>query len=386
MRPADLSESQAAMTSIPDCTARYEAFGACDQPRLKRGLLDVGTSVGPYLALSATMYLMLRVSPLVMVALVIPTTGFLVRVFVIFHDCVHNSLLPSRRANTWVGTALGLLVFAPFRQWRYEHARHHATSGDLDRRGVGDVQTLTVAEYQSRSGWGRFSYRLFRHPAVMFGLGPLFAMIIGPRLVYASTRSRMRSSVLGTDAALVVMVGGLCWLIGWEDLLLVWSPAAMLAGSVGIWLFYVQHQFEDTYWQRQSEWSCIEAALGGSSYLKLPKLLQFFTGNIGFHHVHHLNPRIPNYRLQRAHDANAIFAGAPSLSIRDGLRAVKFKLWDEETGQLVTFAQAKLHSQGAEGTAQGSGRVQPWATAATHTADPGRLQQPFHPVPPDPLA
>ena len=179
----------------------------------------------------------------------------------------------------------------------------------------------------------------------MFGLGPVFAMLIGPRLVARGAPSRMRNSVLGTDAALVVIVGALCWLIGWEDFLIVWAPAALLAGSVGIWLFYVQHQFEDAYWQRQGEWSYAEAALRGSSYLKLPKLLQFFTGNIGLHHVHHLNPRIPNYNLQRAHDANAIFAGVPTISIRDGVRAVKFKLWDEETGQLVTFAQANLHPQ-----------------------------------------
>jgi omega-6 fatty acid desaturase (delta-12 desaturase) len=275
---------------------------------------------------------------------VIPTAGFLVRVFVVFHDCVHGSLFPSRRANTWVGRVLGLLVLSPFRCWRREHVGHHATAGDLDRRGVGDVETLTVAEYQARPWRGRLAYRLFRHPLVMFGLGPVFAMLIEPRLVRRGTPSRMRNSVLGIDAALVVIVAALCWLIGWEDLLIVWAPAALLAGSVGIWLFYVQHQFEDAYWQRQDEWSYAEAALRGSSYLKLPKLLQFFTGNIGLHHVHHLNARIPNYNLQRAHDDNAIFAAVPPVSIRDGVRAVKFKLWDEETGQLVTFAHARLPS------------------------------------------
>jgi omega-6 fatty acid desaturase (delta-12 desaturase) len=168
-------------------------------------------------------------------------------------------------------------------------------------------------------------------------------MLIEPRLVRRSTPSRMRNSVLGTDAVLVIIVGALCWLIGWMDLLIVWAPAALLAGSVGIWLFYVQHQFENTYWQRQGEWTYAEAALRGSSYLKLPKLLQFFTGNIGLHHVHHLNARIPNYNLQRAHDNNAIFADVSTVSIRDGVRAVKLKLWDEDTGQLVTFAQARLN-------------------------------------------
>jgi omega-6 fatty acid desaturase (delta-12 desaturase) len=306
-------------------------------------LLDIATSAAPYLALCVGMYLMLRVSPWLVVALVIPTAGFLVRVFVVFHDCTHSSLLPARRANIWVGRVLGLLVLSPYRRWRHDHAGHHATSGDLDRRGVGDVMTLTVAEYQARSWRGQFTYRLFRHPLVMFGLGPAFGMFIGPRFVARGARSWMRNSVLGTDAALMAIVAALWWLIGWEDLLIVWAPAALMAGSVGIWLFYVQHQFEEVYWQRRGEWSFTEAALRGSSYLKLPKVLQFFTGNIGLHHVHHLNARIPNYNLQRAHDATAMFSGVPTISIRDGVRAIRFKLWDEDTGRLVTFAHANVH-------------------------------------------
>lgn len=335
------------MTLELNRSSRNEAFAAYAQPRLSRALLDIATSVVPYLALCLVMYFMLPISPVIVAALVIPTAGFLVRVFVVFHDCAHGSLLPSRRANTWVGTVLGIFVLSAFGRWRHDHAVHHATSGNLDRRGVGDVQTLTVAEYQARSWRGRLGYRLFRNPLVMFGLGPVFAMIILPRLVARSTQPRLRTSVLATDAALVVIIGALCWLIGWEDFLIVWTPAALLAGSVGIWLFYVQHQFEDAYWQRQGEWSYEEAALHGSSYLKLPKLLQFFTGNIGLHHVHHLNSRIPNYNLQRAHDDIAMFASVPTVSIWDGLRAVKFKLWDEETGQLVTFAQANLRPQPA---------------------------------------
>jgi omega-6 fatty acid desaturase (delta-12 desaturase) len=237
-------------------------------------------------------------------------------------------------------------VLTPFLPWRHEHIGHHTTAGDLDRRGVGDVETLTVAEYQARSRRGRLAYRLFRNPAVMFGLGPVFAMVIQPRLVPRGMEPRLRNSVLGTNAALAVLVAALCWLVGWEDLLIVWAPAGLLAGSAGIWLFYVQHQFEGAYWQRHGNWSHTDAALRGSSYLKLPKLLKFFTANIGLHHVHHLNPRVPNYNLQRAHDANAIFAGVPAVSVRDSLRAVKLKLWDEDLGQLVTFAQANLRRQG----------------------------------------
>lgn len=311
------------------------------QPCLRRGLLAIATSAVPYIALCVLMYLTIGVSTALTAVLAVLAAGFLVRVFIVFHDCSHNSLLPSRRANAVLGTILGLLVLSPFRRWRHDHAVHHATSGDLDKRGVGDIVTLTVAEYSSRSWRGRAAYRLIRNPFVMFGLGPVFAMIVGPRIVSRDAKPRMRNSVLATDAALAVLVGLACWLLGWRDFLIVWAPAALIAGSVGIWLFYVQHQFEDAYWQSGEDWSYADAALRGSSYLKLPSVLQFFTGNIGLHHVHHLNPRIPNYNLQRAHDSNAAFATVPTLSLWDGLRAVRFKLWDERTGQLVTFAQAR---------------------------------------------
>jgi omega-6 fatty acid desaturase (delta-12 desaturase) len=307
----------------------------------------VATSVVPYLALCAVMYLALGHSTVLTIALAIPAAGFLVRVFAVFHDCAHGSLLPSRRANHLVGTALGLLVLSPFVRWRHDHAVHHASSGDLDRRGVGDILTLTVSEYRARSARGRLAYRLIRNPLVMLGLGPVIAMIIGPRIVARGARPRMRNSVLATDAALIVLVGAVCWLIGWQSFLVVWAPAAMLAGSVGIWLFYVQHQFEDAYWQSGDEWSYADAALRGSSYLKLPAVLRFFTGNIGLHHVHHLNARIPNYNLQRAHDASTMFAHVPTLSLREGLRAVRLKLWDEQAGRLVTFAQARRSLQPA---------------------------------------
>ena len=310
-------------------------------PCPRRGMLSVATSAVPYVALSVLMYLLLPVSPALTLVLAIPAAGFLVRVFVVFHDCAHGSLLPSKRANAAVGSVLGLFVLSPFTRWRHDHAVHHATSGDLDRRGVGDVITLTVTEYQERSPRGRFAYRLIRNPLVMFGFGPVFAMVIGPRIVARGARPRMRNSVLGTDVALVAVVSGLCWLMGWQAFLIVWAPAALLAGSVGIWLFYVQHQFEDAYWQSSGEWSYDEAALRGSSHLKLPTVLRFFTGNIGLHHVHHLNARIPNYNLPRAHAASPAFAGVPTLTLWDGLRSVRLKLWDEQAGRLVTFAQAR---------------------------------------------
>jgi omega-6 fatty acid desaturase (delta-12 desaturase) len=255
--------------------------------------------------------------------------------------CSHGSFLASRRGNIWLGTLCGLLVLSPFVRWRHDHAVHHATSGDLDRRGVGELPTLTVAEYYERGWRGRLGYRILRSPVAMFGLGPVFAMIVGPRIVARNARPRMRKSVLWTDVVLAVIGGTLIWLIGIAAFLIIWAPAALLAGAVGIWLFYVQHQFEDAYWQRSEKWSYADAALRGSSFLELPTLLRFVTGNIGYHHVHHLNVRIPNYNLVRAHAENPVFETVPKLSLWDGLRAVRLKLWDEERGRLITFAQAR---------------------------------------------
>jgi acyl-lipid omega-6 desaturase (Delta-12 desaturase) len=311
------------------------------RPSIGRGILDLATSVVPYLALWVLMYLALNVSYLLVVILTVPAAGFLVRTYIVFHDCAHGSFLPSRRANIWLGMICGLLTFTPFAKWRHEHAVHHGTAGDLDRRGVGDVHTLTVAEYRSLPRRRRLGYRLFRNPLVMFGIGPIYAILIAPRWVSRGTRQRLRRSVIATNIALVVLVGTLCWLVGWRDYLLIQMPAVLLAGSIGVWLFYVQHQFEDTYWQSTDDWSYAEAALCGSSYLKLPKVLQFFTGNIGLHHVHHMSTRIPNYNLQRAHDEIDVFHDVPTLSLWDGLRAVRLKLWDESAARLVTFAEAR---------------------------------------------
>jgi omega-6 fatty acid desaturase (delta-12 desaturase) len=235
----------------------------------------------------------------------------------------------------------GLIVFTPFHSWRHEHAVHHATAGDLDHRGMGDVDTLTVREYRRLSWPRRLEYRLMRNPFVLFVLGPPWAMMLEPRLVPAWARRRFWRQILATDAALVVLVGALCRLVGWKAVLLVQLPPAMLAGAAGIWLFYVQHQFEDVYWERHDSWCFQSSALQGSSHLKLPKILQFFTGNIGLHHIHHLHPRIPNYNLQRAHDENPVFHDVPTLSLWDGIRTLRLKLYDEQAGRLVTFSAAR---------------------------------------------
>jgi len=311
------------------------------RPRLGRSLVDLVTSVLPYLGLTVLMYLMLDVSYLVVLALALPAGGFLLRTYILFHDCAHGSFLPGKRANAWLGRVLGILVYSPFQAWRHSHAVHHASAGDLERRGVGDLPTLTVAEYRARPWPGRLGYRLFRNPLVMFGIGPVYALILQPRLVPRSARPRNRHSVIGTNVALAVLVAALCWLVGWREFLLVQAPTALLAGSAGVFLFYVQHQFEDAYWESSEHWSYEDAALRGSSYLRLPRVLQFFTGNIGLHHVHHLSARIPNYNLQRAHDENAVFHSVPTLSLWDGLRTVRLKLWDEDRKRMVTFAEAR---------------------------------------------
>jgi len=321
-----------------------EALAPYAKPNVGRSLLDIATSVLPYLALSYLMYLTLSVSYLLVLVIAVPASGFLLRTYILFHDCTHGSFLSSKRGNTWLGRALGLIVFSPFGSWKHNHAVHHATAGDLDRRGTGDVPTLTVAEYAARDRKGRLAYRLFRHPLVMFGVGPLYALTLYPRFVPKNARPRVRNSVIATNVALAAVIGVACWTIGWRDYLLIQLPSAWLAATAGVFLFYVQHQFEDVYWRDGDEWSYADAALQGSSYLKLPKVLQFFSGNIGLHHVHHLSTRVPNYRLQRAHDENPIFHGVPVLSLSDGLKATRLKLYDEERGRLVTFAEAARHS------------------------------------------
>jgi omega-6 fatty acid desaturase (delta-12 desaturase) len=225
--------------------------------------------------------------------------------------------------------------------WRKDHAGHHATAGDLDRRGLGDVPIHTVPEYTEQPWNGRLGYRLIRNPLILFGFGPLWSMVVNPRRTPNGANRKIRNSVWLTNVALVVVIGALCYFLGWKEFLLVEAPLVPVAGSVGLWLFYVQHNFEGVYWRRNPEWSFGDAALLGSSYLKLPKVLQFFTGNIGFHHVHHLCTRIPSYFLPRAHEENPIFHSAPTLTLGAALRTARLKLYDENTGRLVTWGDLR---------------------------------------------
>jgi omega-6 fatty acid desaturase (delta-12 desaturase) len=336
--PADVPVQAVATRAKAWWIEPLEPYAGAD---LRRSLLFLLTSVVPYVSLWVAMYYLVDVSYPLALLVALPAAGFLVRTFIVFHDCGHGSFMPNKRLNHWVGIVTGLLVFNPFHAWTHDHAGHHATSGDLDRRGAGDIDTLTIAEYRAKSWPGRLGYRLMRSPFVLFTLGPLWSLAIEPRLIPFSKRKRIRRSHALTNVGVAAMVGGLILLVGWQKFLEIQLPLVLIAGAAGVWLFYVQHQFEAAYWTRSGDWSYCDAALKGSSYLKLPKVLQFFSGNIGLHHVHHLQPRIPNYNLQRAHDENPFLHEVPTIGLRCGMKALNLKLIDERTGRLVTFAEAR---------------------------------------------
>ncbi len=285
----------------------------------------------------AAMYFSLQVGYWLTLLLAIPTAGFMIRIFIFFHDCGHNSFLPSTRANRRLGFWLGILVFTPGEQWWKAHAIHHATSGNLDRRGVGDVTTLTVDEYLKLPILGRLGYRLFRHPLVMFGLGPLFMFLIKHRIAYPRFGKRETLSVVWTNLGILALAVGLNLLMGFQNYLLIQLPILWLGGMSGIWMFYVQHQFESSYWARHPEWEYIASAFEGASYYQLPKVLQWFTGNIGFHHIHHLSPKVPNYRLEKAYNANEILRRPLTLTLRESLRTIPLTLIDEANDRMISF-------------------------------------------------
>jgi omega-6 fatty acid desaturase (delta-12 desaturase) len=273
----------------------------------------------------------------------LPAAGFLVRIFIIQHDCGHGSFFKSRKANDFLGSICGVLTFTPYHYWRKSHAIHHASSGSWEDRGIGDIYTMTVQEYLQQSKWGRLKYRLYRHPLLLFVLAPTFLFIVLHRLPFAESKSwrRERASVHWTNLAIVAMVISLSFVIGLKSFLLIQLPIIILAATIGTWMFYIQHQFEDTYYAHGDNWDYTVAALQGSSYYQLPKVLQWFTGNIGFHHIHHLSPRIPNYRLQKCHEENQVFQQVVVLTLWTSLQSIFLSLWDEEQKKLIGFRHLK---------------------------------------------
>ncbi len=267
----------------------------------------------------------------------LPAAGLMMRTFILFHDCCHGSFFPSRKANKIAGYITGILAFTPFEEWRRLHNVHHATSGNLNRRGTGDIWTMTVKEYCSAGRGKRFGYRLFRNPLVLLGLGPVFLFFISNRIVHPEAKREDRQSVWLTNAALILIAVLLSWLIGFQNYLFIQLPVVFFSGVMGIWLFYVQHQYEDAYWSENSRWSLLQSALHGSSFYKLPKLFQWFSGNIGFHHIHHLRPRIPNYHLERCNETVPALSQVQPLTLAKSFQSLKLHLWDEKQEKLVSF-------------------------------------------------
>ncbi|MGE5098854.1 MAG: fatty acid desaturase [Deltaproteobacteria bacterium] len=292
------------------------------------------------LSLSAATMALHRSMLAIVALLALPTAGLLVRTFILMHDCAHGSFFASRRLNDVVGYATGVLTLTPFGQWRRDHALHHASSGDLERRGHGDVPTLTVREYQAKTRRQQFWYRVIRHPALLLFGGPIHLML-GQRFRTRSTATGTRqiNSVWATNAGIVVALTVAIWMLGWATVLVVYGLPYYLAAMAGVWLFYVQHQFEDAYWTSHGDWDYATAALRGSSHLELSVPLRWFTGHIGLHHVHHLAPRIPNYRLQRCHDENPLMQTAPVVTLASGMTALRLALWDEDRARLIRFDQ-----------------------------------------------
>ncbi len=300
----------------------------------RKSLWQLANTLIPYLALWALMLYSVRLSYWLTLALALPTAGFMVRTFIIFHDCGHGSFFKSKKANLITGIITGILTYTPWHRWWHDHAVHHATVGDLDRRGTGDVYTMTVEEYLAAPWWRKLGYRVMRNPIALLVIGPPIIFAIVQRFPSRKDGPREKASVWWTNLALAALVGALVWLVGWKTFLMVQIPVLMLGTSAGVWLFYVQHNYEGTSWLRHKDWDYYRAALEGSSYYKLPALLNWFTGNIGLHHIHHLGPRIPNYNLPRAlRDIPAL--QIHPLTLRQSLRSLRLRLWDEKNHKMV---------------------------------------------------
>ncbi len=311
------------------------------EPSLPRALWQTVNTFGPYALLWYFIYLALPVSWWMVVPLAILAGAFTVRIFIIFHDCGHGSYFRSRRANDILGFISGMLTFTPYYHWRWEHNIHHASSGHLDKRGVGDIWTMTVKEYLEASRWKRFAYRLARNPFILFVVAPLYLFLIKQRLPAKNASKRERDSVYWMNLAILAMAIALSFTFGLKPYLVIQSIILMVAGASGVWLFYVQHQFEDVYWDRGDNWDYTRAALEGSSFYKLPKILQWFSGNIGFHHIHHLSSRIPNYNLERCHKADPLFQRVQPVTLLGSFKSLTFRLWDEPRRKLVSFGHLR---------------------------------------------
>ena len=328
---------------IPDARRLTAILNKYRTPSVRRSLFQLLTTAVLFALAWGLALLVIRVGWWASLLVAVPAGGLVIRLFIIQHDCGHGAFFPSRIANDLVGFALGILTLMPYGYWRRTHAIHHKTSGDLDYRGFGDISTLTVREYLARSWLGRLGYRVYRNPVVLLVLGPLYQFVIKHRLPLDIPWSWKQewTSVLLTNIAIMSLIAIACLTVGWKTFLMVQLPITLIAGSIGVFLFYVQHQFEDTYWREHPEWDFHAAGLQGSSLLALPKVLQWFTANIGFHHIHHVNASIPNYRLPECYEKEPVFRHVTRITLRDGIKCLQLSLWDEERQKLVSFRQAR---------------------------------------------
>jgi len=311
-------------------------------PDPARSALEIVVTALPFAAFWMLAYLSLSVSWWLAGAFIVAASAFLVRLFLIQHDCGHGSFFIRRETNDWVGRIIGVLTLTPYQVWRHSHAKHHATSGNLDRRGFGDIDTLTVREYRAMSRWERLAYRIYRFPPVIFGIGPAFVFMLKQRLPFGFMRAGRKFwiSAMGTNLGIAATAGAVIWLVGWQAFLMVHLPICLLTCSIGVWLFYVQHQFEDSYWAEAKDWSAEEAALYGSSHYDLPQPFRWLTANIGVHHVHHLYSRIPYYKLQRVMTDFPELASIRRFGFIESLSCIKLRFWDEDRKIMVSAREA----------------------------------------------
>lgn len=312
-----------------------------ETPNTKDSVWQIVNTMVPFFFLWFLTYKSLSISYLLTFVLAVLAAGFLVRIFIIFHDCCHHSFFKNRKINKILGTVTGILTFFPYNQWQHDHAVHHATSSNLDKRGTGDIWMFTVEEYLNAPFWLKFCYRFYRNPLVMFTIGPIYIFLLKNRFNRKGARMKERLNVYLTNIAIGSIVAILCLTIGWKAFLLVQMPIFMISGAAGIWLFYVQHTFEDSYFVEDEHWDYVKAAVEGSSFYKLPKVLQWITGSIGYHHVHHLSPKVPNYKLEDAHNNTPSLQNVPTVTLATSIQSLRFGLWDEQMNKFVSYREIK---------------------------------------------
>jgi omega-6 fatty acid desaturase (delta-12 desaturase) len=323
-----------------------EVISGYNKPIVSKSIWQIINSLGPYLLLWVAMYYTIAISYLLTLGLAVLAAGFLVRMFIIFHDCGHGSFFRSKKANKIVGSIIGSLSFTPYDRWHLDHSIHHKTVGNLDKRGNGDVWTLTVEEYEQLSRRKKFAYRVYRNPIILFGIGPFLLFVIWFRFTRKGMGRDEKISVYISNLIILAITTAGVLLFGWKAFFIIQLPVIYIATTCGVWLFYVQHQFEDVIWSREEEWDYQKMAMEGSSFLKFPRLLQWFSGNIGYHHIHHLSPKIPNYNLERCHKENQMFSNIKAVTFVPSIRTMSLRLWNEQAGQLISFRQFRKLSSG----------------------------------------